>query len=413
MIEVLRAMAARILYRIAARGPLIGPGRFILRQVGKEVAEVRTHAAAALRSGEVYPASTSTITAPRWHGQDAAGLTTAAPPIRWHLLSNCLVSAYSPGVVQPGVLALPEVVVGKLDRHHVGDGGMFNIAARQMFVRRMPESAMEVPDAIHCGGSGAFNYFHFALECLPKVWMAGQLPENFGSVPLILPAECETIPQFRELVDMMAPKTPRLYLRRGELVRVERVLVFDEANYGPFNMPEGCWPVAEDYWMHDACMARYLARLRGLVLGDAMPERGSRRIFLARPATRRKYNQEALLPILARHGFETVYPETLDIRAQAELFSSAAVLVGASGAAWVGLAFCSPGTRALSWLPPEYAGFCSYSSLAQRSQVDMQFIPSEYSPPLRSTSEAYWKPYSVSPASFEHVLDQICDDRSA
>lgn len=113
------------------------------------------------------------------------------------------------------------------------------------------------------------------------------------------------------------------------------------------------------------------------------------------------------MEIASRYGFEAVSPENLSLCDQARLFSDAEVIIGPSGAAWVGLLFAKKGTRALSWLPPEYAQFCSYSTLAHMFGVGMTFIPYTSNRPIRSSDDAYLTEYTVNPDLFQQALDRI------
>jgi hypothetical protein len=58
-------------------------------------------------------------------------------------------------------------------------------------------------------------------------------------------------------------------------------------------------------------------------------------------------NEEELAARLAREGFEIIAPQAMSSKQQIEAFSSADVIVGASGSAMFNVVFCHPGTRLL------------------------------------------------------------------
>lgn len=406
-----RRFAGELLYRLARRNqfPVITPG--ILRLLGWQEAKVLSHESAATKSGELFSASTSTVAAPRQPLKPSTTHISPAPPIRWHLLSKSVVSAYSFGALQSDAAALPQIMMNNTNNHRSDESAIF-ITSGRVFKRKNPRIVAEIDTAILCGGQGSFNYYHFSLECLPKVWMSSLLPDEFSEALIILPKECESIPQFQDLVNILAPKRRKLYLKSNDFASVKRVLVFDEVNYGPFNLPSGRWPTLADYYAHDACMDLFLRHLRSSVLPDV--QRGGRksRIFLARPSNRRSYNQDEVISLVKRYGFEVVYPESLNIASQAALFNGASVVVGPSGAAWVGLSFCDPGTQAISWLPPEYSGFCSYASLAYKCNADIYYINSKYARSLRSTDDVYKLGYTVDISALGRALELIIEDAS-
>jgi capsular polysaccharide biosynthesis protein len=61
---------------------------------------------------------------------------------------------------------------------------------------------------------------------------------------------------------------------------------------------------------------------------------------------------------LQNRGFESVKCEKLSVQEQAEVFSSAEVVVGAHGAALTNLVFCRPGTRVVELFSPTYVNPC-------------------------------------------------------
>jgi len=405
------SFAKKSLYRIARKNQFPGMEIGILGLLGWREVKVFTHDSLAIKSGELFTASTSTIAAPRQPLSQNSTLTSFSPPIRWYLLSESLISAYSVGIWQSDAAVLPRIAADYIENHRSDEGGMY-ITGGKIFQRKTPKITIEMDAAILCGGLGSFNYYHFALECLPKVWMSNRLPDEFSELPIILPKECESIHQFKDLVNLMAPNRRKLYLNPEDLIRVKRVLVFDESNYGPFNMPYGRWPALGDYHIHDVCMSLFIQQLRSSVLSHAKHLNWGRRIFISRPQKRRSYNQCEIVSLAKRYGFQVIYPETLDIASQAAVFNSASVIAGASGAAWVGLAFCEPGTQAISWLPPEYFGFCSYATLAYKMNVDLYYIQSDYFKPLRSTYDAYGSTYAVDLSSLGRSLELLIENSS-
>ena len=99
------------------------------------------------------------------------------------------------------------------------------------------------------------------------------------------------------------------------------------------------------------------------------------RIFLTRPGFRRPSNESDVQRMLERDfGFTGVDPAGLSLEDQIELFRSAAVVVGPSGAAFAGILFMQAGTNALvigDTLPS------IWSSIAKLNGVGLAFQPWE------------------------------------
>lgn len=78
-----------------------------------------------------------------------------------------------------------------------------------------------------------------------------------------------------------------------------------------------------------------------------------RRIFAGREsALRRKLlNEDSILHVAEKHGFEIVYPERLTLDEQIDVFSQSSMIAGVSGAALTNVIWAAPKTPVLSMLP--------------------------------------------------------------
>jgi hypothetical protein len=78
----------------------------------------------------------------------------------------------------------------------------------------------------------------------------------------------------------------------------------------------------------------------------ATPSPGRRRIYCSRAVARNRHvtNEADMVELLARHGFESVCPETLSIREQIATFASAEVVFALHGSGLTNIVFSRPGT---------------------------------------------------------------------
>jgi capsular polysaccharide biosynthesis protein len=85
-----------------------------------------------------------------------------------------------------------------------------------------------------------------------------------------------------------------------------------------------------------------------------------RKIFIGRGgATHRALIHEGkIAAMLGERGFKSVECEKLSVQEQADIFSSADVVVGAHGAALTNLVFCRPGTWVVELFSPAYVNPC-------------------------------------------------------
>lgn len=326
-------------------------------------------------------------------------------PIRAHVLEDVTVSPYASGAVTQDRLLLPEYLLRDRGRIRTDGGGLFRLD-RMHCVGGIKQSE-RIPKAILIGGAGAFNWYHFLIECLPKAHLAQDLPPSMETWPLLVPDECIRYPSFSAALALFARGRPIHPVARGTSVRVEQLVVCDDVSHGPFNLHKGHWPQTSDYRQHDDFLRDYLHQLRSGLSQGRQIQPSPRRIFLVRPGMRRNYNQDELARIADRYGFERHAPETLPLVDQASLFATAGMVVGASGAAWVGMAFCHRPARFLSWLPKEYREFCSYSSLASLLGHHMEFLDLSPDQAIKSSDAAYLHSYRVHPDAFEAALEKM------
>jgi capsular polysaccharide biosynthesis protein len=109
---------------------------------------------------------------------------------------------------------------------------------------------------------------------------------------------------------------------------------------------------------------------------DAKPER-HRRLYISRQGFRRNAtNEEAVLDILRRRGFEVYQPGSTPHPHRD--FAQAEVIVGAHGGSLSELVYCQPGTRVVELVPSDHV-FPYYYSLALATGLDYACIgcPSE------------------------------------
>jgi hypothetical protein len=392
----------------ACQGPAEYLAKSILRRKNWQPIQVAEFCAGAVvRSFSIADGTPFAVEAPRRIGQPPLINAAYFPPLLAHVFHGVMVNVYSPGILGGNTLHLPRHLLDERARVITDSAGLFQMGARFAVGRTATESHIE--SGILIGGAGAFNWYHFVLECLPKAFLARELPSEFDELPLLVPDECRRIPSFAAAIELFSDGRPLRFMSRWEYVRVNRLVVMDEVNIGPFNLAKDVWPRLSDYRQHDAVMRAFIEDFRSNILMSASSLGDGRRIFLIRPGVRRSYNQDELIEIASRYGFEPISLESLSLQEQAKTFAEASVVVGPSGAAWVGMIFRDKPLRGLSWLPRPYEQFCAYSSLGKLLEHRIDFIEAKTERELRSTGDAYTSEYKVCPHEFENALKSIAE----
>jgi len=189
--------------------------------------------------------------------------------------------------------------------------------------------------------TGGDTYFHWMTDVLPRVGLArraGYDPASFDWVlvnSLIHPFQRESLHQ----LGIHANRC--LAFHKKELVYEMEEAVLPSLPGVPGVVP----PESMDF-------------LRNAFPAGKTPR--GRKIFIGRGEAKHRplIHEMEIWAQLQNRGFESVKCEKLSVQEQAEVFSSAEVVVGAHGAALTNLVFCRPGTRVVELFSPTYVNPC-------------------------------------------------------
>ena len=167
--------------------------------------------------------SKSTVTSPTIIGQQAEIVIGEFPDLNCQIIKNGIVSAYASGILQESYLLLADELIDK--RGIITTDGLGLYQYEKDYCIGRSSYNRSIPNGIFIGGAGAFNWYHFMVELLPKVFLSELLDKKYDSWPLIVPFECQSIPQFKIALSLFSKKHEIVYLRRGEFMFVEKPLL--------------------------------------------------------------------------------------------------------------------------------------------------------------------------------------------
>lgn len=351
----------------------------------------------------VAPATRGTSVAPRHVSTEGADCYEIDfPAICYRKISNCWAPAESSVVFSNGrVLTQPtyDSLLGKIRYrnrfilHLTGRRAICAIAATEN-IRR----------GIYVSGDGCFNWYHWLIEILPKVMLAEELPAELRAYPILLPKRILALDTFYESVSVFPCARNALLLEEEITYKVNELIWIDSPVISPFANKPGKWPTAEDTRCHAGVLTKFRSRvLQALKIKEK--HAGFKRIFLARPHDRRQYNQDEVSMLLLEFGVATVYPETLGFKEQVELFNSAELIIGPSGAAWANILFATSSSIGLCWTFPEYAKTSVFSNIAALVGMDLSYIWTPVPPAL--AGDLYIANYKVDLVELRMAMRQI------
>lgn len=215
------------------------------------------------------------------------------------------------------------------------------------------------------------NYFHFVAEVLPKLLSYEKLGVDI-SIPLLVSSDLDD--RLYELIDMFKhPQRSVLRLERnvpyliGKLFYISDLsLVRDIYDRKP--------ATSDTYLPQDLLnsIAKQGLNKRVVTLDNRRP----RKLFITRQGKRRKIvNEQEIVDALIRQGFEVVDLSSLSVQSQIELFSSAEIIIGGTGAGFTNLLWCRPGTKAVILYPDHpYNNTTFWDRIAAARQLNVNYI---------------------------------------
>lgn len=242
-------------------------------------------------------------------------------------------------------------------------------------------SLIEVESAFFLGGNGAWNYYHWSIEILPKLKYFLSCKLIPKDLKIVVPDYAKNIKSFAVLMEVMLNnKYEFIYISREQVASIKNLYVITTPSNVVFNSVKGVG-VKEDFTYIDKISIDYV-RKKTInsqqyfnFTKNNKNKIDNKKIFLARKEmSARSYNQDEVIKTVVKYGFLPVFLEELSFFEQVYLFQNVDYLIGASGAAWTNLIYIKPGAKGLSWLSESASGFSGYSTLAEYYNCELNFF---------------------------------------
>ncbi len=218
----------------------------------------------------------------------------------------------------------------ELKQHTVGAAAML----RSLCSRSKPMSVDG--RVILLGAKGAHNFYHWTTDIIPKI---GLLMESGVQLKptdtfIVSRANATFARQLLAVFDIAA----------DQIMETESTSPFISAD-------ELLIPYLQNKMGYT--MSAWLPRFLKSIMSVDVSQQSERRLFVSRnPATaagRTLTNTQQVENWFTENGFEVVYPETLCVKEQAQLFSSAKVVAGVHGAGLSNIVYCGQGTKVIEF----------------------------------------------------------------
>lgn len=330
--------------------------------------------------------------------------TVILPEINLYRFNNASVSALSSSVICDDKILIEQVPHVNPQKALYVQAHIVEHNDRYALVRKRKDGFIE--KGVFLGGNGAFNYYHWMIEILPKLKYIDDMQKSgFIDYPLLVSEDVVKIQTFQESLNILAPRKNLIILKKNHIYNVGELLYINAPNNFPFNLRENEKMRIADFITRPSAVG-YIrnALLPHQDLTRRVHESG-KRIFMSRRIARRQYNEDEVFPIFRDHGFHPVFMDELSLKEQVALMANAEYVAGPTGAEWTNLLFCKEGTKCLCWMADKYSEFAAYSNLAKIIGAELVYL--KYHTTAKSTWELYSRNYYINPNIIKQTLDAI------
>jgi len=236
-----------------------------------------------------------------------------------------------------------------------------------------------------------YSYAHWILDVLARILLAERV-EGSRASPILSLAPLSGWQ--KELLDIMGIAEDRLVV---------------ETRF-PFQVQELVLPMTTDKLYYSPAMVAEMRR-RVEQQGLLAKQPPWRRIFVGRSGLRGLVNGDAMKALLAEHGFENVSPERMTVREQIRMFSEAAVVVAAGGAALTNVLFMQAGSNVVSVSPNTNFG-PYFAALAHMFGVNYSAVLTDVTPEFGAPGWGWasWRT-EIPPQALKQAVEDLLRDQ--
>ena len=258
-------------------------------------------------------------------------------------------------------------------------------------------SRIEEGVLLSCGHD--VNYFHWLVECLPKLLLIDELG-LYKDAPLLIPEGLHKN-LMAALDKVNVNNRPLIFIEPNSACQVER-LIFPSALSRIVDRYKGSPAFDVDIVLSHKWLAKLSECLKGNVNYHKKPWR---KLFLSRrKGLRSLENREQLELMLLEQNFEIVELDGATLDFQIELFSQASMIVAPTGAALTNMLYCQPGTKVVIFMSNhETTNYYFWSNLGAAIHLDVTIIAGERLFNLTN----YWSVHDDYVVDPNAVLDEI------
>jgi len=227
------------------------------------------------------------------------------------------------------------------------------------------DSGQAIDEAVFLLGFASFNYFHFTIELMSKLKFIDS-HEEYHHIPILIDEIVLKIPQLKQLFQAMNKYNHQIIpIEKQRRYMVKRLIYPSDSSWMPINVKDDVSLKDEDFmvakegieYVQQTVLKKINSNTNKLIATN-------RKIFISRKHNKRLINEEEVIELFLKNGFEIIYPEEFSFKEQVEMFSNAKYVAGTTGAAFTNIIYCSSNATIICIIPKKYK-FYMYSTIGK------------------------------------------------
>lgn len=263
------------------------------------------------------------------------------------------------------------------------------------------KETIHLAKAIKIGGMFGFNYFHYMFQLLPRMLETVDID---ASAPILLDKKVMDVKNMQQLAEWCnREKREAIYMDYDCAYEVDELYVITSPNITIPNLKKG-YSLYEPKSQFSPNVIDKMSKLL-LKYKDTQIKTPKRIYISRRKATKlRGYNEEELVEIAKKFGFNEVFPETMSVAEQIALFNNAEAIVAPEGAALSNLLYIKPSCKVVIMycMPGLTSEFGGIALLKDAEIFELYDIPN-----CKLGNSSYQRNYRIEPNKLKDVLEKI------
>lgn len=259
-----------------------------------------------------------------------------------------------------------------------------------------------IPEGFFLAGLGSFNWYHWIVEILPKIFFFNES----GSKTILVD---ESVANFKSMFDSLNIFLKKAHyslflLDKNRNYYVNKLYYVGAINYVPFNVIQNRALTLGDFFFR----RDILNAMRNVYLQNIAPKETYKyncKIYLNRKNHRVPKNHDEFILRLNEFGFEIVSLENLSFAQQLELFQNAKIILGITGAGFTNLLFANESASIYCISPDKDKEAACFSILAEIVGLEMTYLPYELQEGIHHYSNEFY-------VDIDGILDAIKIDKN-